>query len=1491
MSQVSKVSTFARSRARPDPRQAAERHRSSGAGLALPGAILALAAALRLVSVNWDAGQHLHPDERFLTMVATAIALPSSVAEYFDTATSPLNPYNRGHNSFVYGTLPLFIVRFLAEPLRLAGYDQVNLLGRVVSALFDVGTVLLTFSIATRLYGRRIGLLAALLLATTALHIQQSHFFTVDTFVTFFITAALYFTLRALERDALSNYLLAGGAVGLAMASKLNAALFVVVLALAVGLRLLPKRRSAAQRLPDQASDRTAPFGPLWGGATALVAAFALFRIAQPYAFTGPTILDIVPSDRYLQDMAGVQRLVSGEVDYPPSHQWTNTTPYVFPWQHMVAWGMAPALGLTAWAGVVLAAWQVARNWRGRHAQILLLAWVAINFAYWGGNMAKTMRYFLPIYPALVILGAALLGQSLDAAWRLAREGRLPVGLRSAARVGSVALVTSVVGATVLYALAFTSIYTRPVTRVAASDWIYENVPPGTPFAFEHWDDPIPLRLPGKDHEAYRGQQLTLYDDDNPEKLAKIEATLARSEYVFITSNRLYGSIPKLPMRYPLTTEYYRHLFSGELGFRLVAEFTSYPRLFGIVLNDDRAEEAFSVYDHPKVLIFNKTEAYSRERVHELLARVDLSSVVRLRPMQVPRNGLLMQDALSERQVAGGTWRATFDPDGLANRFPVVVWLVAAQALAWLCYPLVWRLLAGLADRGYVLAKTLGLVAVSYGAWLLASVQLLPYSRPSILLVAGVLALLSGLAVWPRRRAFADFLRAEWRVLALGEGVFLAAFGLFLGIRMLNPDLWHANFGGEKPMDYAYLNAVIKSTYFPPYDPWFAGGYINYYYFGFVLVATITKLTGVVPWVAYNLALSLFFALTVSGAFAVGFSALRGSARSGRSLGSALTGGALAAALVGLVGNLDGLAQTAEGLGKLGGANLQSRIPGLAGLVNAVVGIGAWAGGGALPPFDFWRSTRLIGPEDPGPISEFPFFTFLYGDLHAHLLALPITIAVVLLALNVVRLAEARSLVPTWPVDARGRARVMASLASRWFALVVLAGLLVGTLRATNTWDFPTYLALIIVAMGIGHCRQAGRLTVPAVLWTLAAGAGIATTATLLFLPYQRHYELFYAGVTRVKQSTSLIQFLTIFGLFFFVLGALLAIESALAWQRAGRAPGWVPASAGGAYRVVGLVPLPPNATGWLAAPSLVLAVVAVGLYLAGLQTAAFLVAMTALVVIHALRLRRSAESLLLLAMAGLATSIVLVPEVFALKGDVGRMNTVFKFYLQAWVLLSFVAAVSVVLVTRQLRRLVQHGQLSTAWTTGWGIGLTILLLGAAIYPLRATPVKLGHRFNSLEPTLDGMAYMTRAGYEDKDRDLRLPEDYAAIHWMLRNVEGSPVILEGNAGLYRWGSRFSIYTGLPTIIGWDWHQKQQRGDYAPWIDDRLKDVKTLYETRSATTASSLLRKYDVAYIVVGGLERAYYPAAGLEKFDGMVGKGLDVAYRAGSVTIYRVTSA
>jgi uncharacterized membrane protein len=183
---------------------------------------------------------------------------------------------------------------------------------------------------------------------------------------------------------------------------------------------------------------------------------------------------------------------------------------------------------------------------------------------------------------------------------------------------------------------------------------------------------------------------------------------------------------------------------------------------------------------------------------------------------------------------------------------------------------------------------------------------------------------------------------------------------------------------------------------------------------------------------------------------------------------------------------------------------------------------------------------------------------------------------------------------------------------------------------------------------------------------------------------------------------------------------------------------------------------------------------------------------------------------------------------------------------------------------------------------------VVLLVAACAVYPILATRTKVGLRFATLPPTLDGMAYMQEALYRDRDKDLELPDDYHAIRWMLENVQGTPVILEGTAPLYHWGSRFSIYTGLPTVIGWDWHQKQQRSGYSERVDQRVRDVNRFYETPDAEAAWATIRKYGVSLIVVGGLERAYYPAAGLAKFDRMVGNGLEVVYREGGVAVFQV---
>jgi uncharacterized membrane protein len=242
--------------------------------------------------------------------------------------------------------------------------------------------------------------------------------------------------------------------------------------------------------------------------------------------------------------------------------------------------------------------------------------------------------------------------------------------------------------------------------------------------------------------------------------------------------------------------------------------------------------------------------------------------------------------------------------------------------------------------------------------------------------------------------------------------------------------------------------------------------------------------------------------------------------------------------------------------------------------------------------------------------------------------------------------------------------------------------------------------------------------------------------------------------------------------------------------------------------------------------------------------------------------------------------------EVIVIQGDIGRMNTVFKFYLQVWLMWGVAAAAGLAWLAPRLRR----------WRQGRGVWIGILvalLFFAALYPPLATSAKVRDRFDpNLGPGLDGWAYMTTAHYSDPNgQDYDLKWDLEAIRWLLDNVVGSPVILEGQTSEYRWGGRYSINTGLPTVLGWNWHQRQQRAaadDQQVW--NRAQDVATLYNTSMIDQAASLLDKYGVRYIVVGPLERAYYDAAGLDKFERMAGEGmLQVVFRNEGVIIYQVT--
>jgi uncharacterized membrane protein len=192
---------------------------------------------------------------------------------------------------------------------------------------------------------------------------------------------------------------------------------------------------------------------------------------------------------------------------------------------------------------------------------------------------------------------------------------------------------------------------------------------------------------------------------------------------------------------------------------------------------------------------------------------------------------------------------------------------------------------------------------------------------------------------------------------------------------------------------------------------------------------------------------------------------------------------------------------------------------------------------------------------------------------------------------------------------------------------------------------------------------------------------------------------------------------------------------------------------------------------------------------------------------------------------------------------------------------------------------------------------LVALVFGASLFLISGTRARQHARFEQTGPTLDGFAFLPNAVFveprseQDPSDDvaLRLEDDRPLIDWLRENVEGSPVIAEAVGPLYRWTGRISQYTGLPAVIGWDWHQIQQRTDYAGLVQRRRSETELFYTSPSTQLAVDYLRKYDVRYVVVGGEERVHGTPEGLAKFEQM--PALREVFRNGEDRIYAVAQS
>lgn len=606
--------------------------------------ILIVAGVLRWHGLAWDSGYLFHPDERQIVLVVSKLQLPSNPLDLY-SASSPLNPH-----FFAYGSFPIYLFRLLAPfapPTDIVGpwsdstIARWVLFGRALSGLFDLGTIVLTYMLGRRAYEARVGLIASACVGVTVLHIQLSHFYTVDTLLTFFVMLTLYSAFRVAQTTILFKsdptrslpcvrrgekwLVFCGIGFGLALATKISALLLFVPIAYACyrasGVMLRGKSIRDTARTIWRAIRR--PLLQIAG------VALLVFVITQPYA-----ILDAVT---FVNDVGREALVARGWLDYPYTRQYAATLPFVYPIVQSAIWAMGLPLGILAWGGGALFVygWWRTREWR----DLFMLSWALVYFLTIGAQYAKYLRYLLPLLPVLYLIAAR--------AWLQVFRTRQIVG---GFLYGGI-LLTSL-----LYAIAFVRMYDGEHPWLTASRWIYENVPRGSTLVIEQWDDALPTLIPFPDGTRRSGEYkqitLELYEPDNDDKRAQIANALADANIVVLASQRVYGSIGRLPTRYPMTNRYYEKLFNGELGFEPVITARIAPNLFGIAIRYDPlvglaidtsgmrhwmeqqlyccsdysviwdwgfADESYSVYDHPVPIIFRKTQSLTFSEIYSLL--------------------------------------------------------------------------------------------------------------------------------------------------------------------------------------------------------------------------------------------------------------------------------------------------------------------------------------------------------------------------------------------------------------------------------------------------------------------------------------------------------------------------------------------------------------------------------------------------------------------------------------------------------------------------------------------------------------------------------------------------------------------------------------------------------------------------------------------------------------------------------------------------------
>ncbi len=818
----------------------------------------------------------------------------------------------------------------------------------------------------------------------------------------------------------------------------------------------------------------------------------------------------------------------------------------------------------------------------------------------------------------------------------------------------------------------------------------------------------------------------------------------------------------------------------------------------------------------------------------------------------------------------------------------VLIWWLLLELIGIAVLPLAFRFFRQLPDRGYAFLKPLGLLLIAYPFWLLTTFGFLTNTRGNIAFVAIVVAAVNwGFAGrtmeveslnHPITQSAIEnpitlrvWLRQNTSLILTTELVFTLAFLAWVVVRAYMPEITAT----EKPMEFAFLNGVLQSERFPPIDPWLAGYGISYYYFGYLIVGILTMLSGIPASLTFNLAIATLFALGATGTFGLVYNLIRLSPFASRR-SQAFFYAIFAPIFLVIIGNLEGFFEALHVRG-IGSAEFWQWLD-VKGLAEAPI-TNSWV------PNDmwwWWRASRVIHDVVAGNtlevIDEFPQFSFLLGDLHPHVLALPFVLLALAVALNLLKL------------NIQNQKFQSIQIAGFEFQLLpfdfLLFPLILGGLFFFNSWDILPYGFIFLAAFAIARYRVENTWNAKATRGLIAFAVMLGILSVVMYLPFFIGFQSQAGGLLPVLfVKTRLHQYLLMFGIFVFILGAfvlILAREHKLGWREwLARALPYLTAAmvfpiivALLALGVLALSPaLQDQARAVIPGASENLYLIVFGAFFQPWFADPWLFIMLALflatlVILVRVRLNDPSTTFaLLLALTGFLLTFGV--EFVYLRDQFGtRMNTVFKFYFQAWTLFSIAAAYAVFYLARTL-----NGIGRGIWFAGFA-----LLLGASlVYPTLAIPNRAEGFAKA--PTLDGIAWI---------RDLN-PGDHAAIEWLNANAPRGATIVEAVGGEYSYGNRISMATGLPTVLGWVGHELQWRGNSKLFQNaetgiDRAADIQRIYQTLDAQELLTYLNKYDIKFVIVGQTEKSQYSLSKsqIDKF----GKVMHLVFEASDTRIF-----